>query len=359
MSSGTGEKTEQPTEKRLEDARKEGQVARSRDLTSAVLLIAVTVVVWFIGSYIGSFLQTSVKEQIEFAAVFKGEFNNETVYNILWRGLQTMIWILSPLFFVILVFSFLGNYLQVGTIFSFQSISPKFEKLNPSAVFKQKFLNSRLYIELVKNIFKIIIAAFIAGFILWTSRESIVRLISRPPDVVISYTFSLILEICLKIGIVFLVLGVADYFIKRYLHRKDLKMTRAELKEEIKETEGNPLVKSQRQALHREILSVNLSAAVRESDVVLTNPSHVSIALKYEQGKNKAPIITAKGADLMAVHIRQIAAESGVPIKRDISLARALFKFDVKDEVPEEFYEAVAAVLQWVYSESRERAVQV
>lgn len=354
MSANTGEKTEQPTEKRLRDARKKGQVAVSQDLTSALLLISIVVVVWFIGNSIGSVLQNSFRDQIEFAATFKGEFTNETVFKIIWQGLKTMIWTLTPIFLTVLVFAILGNYLQIGSVFSFESISPKFDKLNPAKGFKQRFLKTQPYIELGKTIFKISITAMIGGYILWTSREDLVNLIAKPPEVVVTYTFSLVLEICLKIGITFFILGGLDFFLQRYLQRLDLRMTKRELQEEYKETEGNPLIKSQRQYLHREILSNNLAAAVREADVVLANPTHISIALKYERGKNIAPIITAKGADLMAAHIRQIASESGIPIKHDIPLANALFEFEIKDEIPEQLYEPVAAVLQWVYSIKKE-----
>ena len=357
MSSSTGEKTEKPTDKRLQDARKKGQVAKSQDLTSALLLIAAVAVVWMIGGYIGGILQSSVKEQIEFAATFKGEFTSETAYNVIWQGLSAMVWTLTPIFIIVMVFAFLGNYLQIGSIFSFESVSPKFEKMNPAEGFKQKFLKARPYIELGKTIFKMLITGLIAGYVMWEAREDIARLITKPPDIVASYTFGLILEICLKIGIAFLILGGADFFLQRYLHRNDLKMTKHELKEEYKETEGNPLIKSQRRYLHREILSNSMAAAVRDADVVLANPTHISVALKYDRGKSNAPIITAKGGDLMAAHIRQIAAESGVPIKRDIPLARALYEFDVEDEIPEELYEAVAAVLQWVYKLKEEETV--
>src|SRR5687768_8798542 len=121
MSSSTGEKTEQPTDKRLQDAKKKGQVAKSQDLTSAVLLIAAVAVVWLIGGYIGGVLQGTVKEQIEFAATFKGEFTSETAYSVLWQGMVGMFWVLTPIFIVVMVFAYLGNYLQIGTIFSFES----------------------------------------------------------------------------------------------------------------------------------------------------------------------------------------------------------------------------------------------
>ncbi|CAN5695728.1 flagellar biosynthesis protein FlhB [soil metagenome] len=355
MSQSSGEKTEQPTEKRLRDAKKKGQVAKSQDLSSAVLLLAAVGVVWLIGSYIGGVLQVSVRDQIEFAASFKGEFTNQVANDVLWRGLKAMFFILSPLFIVVFVFAFLSNYLQVGSIFSFESITPKFSKLNPAEGFKNKFLKSRPYIELVKTVIKIIVVAFVAGYVLWGARDDVVRLISKSPGDVSFYTFSLILEICLKIGLVFLVIGGVDFFLQKFLHKKDLKMTKHEVKEEYKETEGNPLIKAQRRSLHREILSQSMAAAVRDADVVLANPTHVAVAIKYERGKANAPIITAKGADLMAAQMRQIATESGVPVKRDIPLACALYEFDVEDEVPEELYEAVAVVLQWVYAMAEER----
>ena len=355
MSQSSGEKTEQPTEKRLRDARKKGQVAKSQDLSGAILLLAAVGVVWLLGGYIGGVLQTAVKDQVVYAASFKGEFTNQVANDVLWRGLKAMVFILTPLFVVVFVFAFLGNYLQVGSIFSFESISPKFSKLNPAEGFKNKFLKSRPYIELVKTVIKMLIVAFIAGYVLWGSREGVVRLITQPAGDVSYYTFSLIIDICLKIGLVFLVLGGADFFLQKFLHKQDMKMTKHEVKEEYKETEGNPLIKSQRRSLHREILSQSMAAAVRDADVVLANPTHVAVAIKYERGTADAPIITAKGADLMAAQIRQIATESGIPIKRDIPLARALYEFDVEDEVPEELYEAVAVVLQWVYMIAEER----
>lgn len=353
--SSSGEKTEQPSDKRLRDARKKGQVAKSQDLSSAVLLIAAVGVVWLAGGFIGGILQSSVKEQIEFAATFKGDLTNEVAFNALWRGLTAMFWVLSPLFVVVVVFAFLSNYLQIGSIFSFESIAPKFSKLNPAEGFKQKFFKAKTYIELAKTIFKMIITAAVAGYVLWGAREDVVRLIEKPPDVVAIYTFGLILEIGLKIGLVFLVLGAADFFLQRILHRRELKMTKHEVKEEYKETEGNPLIKAQRRFLHREILSQSMAQAVRNADVVLANPTHISVALKYERGKSDAPVITAKGADLMAAQIREIAKESGVPVKQDVPLARALYEFDVEQEIPEKFYEAVAVVLQWVYTLAEER----
>ncbi len=355
MSSSSGEKTEQPTDKRLQDAKKKGQVAKSQDLTSAFLLISTVGFVWLMGSYIAEVMQSSMKKHIEYAASFSGEFTNETAFNILWQGVTAMFWVLMPLFVVVVIFAFLANYLQIGSIFSFEAIAPKFEKLNPAEGFKNKFLKARPYVEIAKTIFKMLITASVAGYVLWGAREDVVRLLYKPPEIVSIYTFGLVLEIGLKIGLAFLILGAADFFLQRFLHRHDMKMTKHELKQEYKESEGDPLIKAQRRYLHREILSQSVAAAVRDADVVMANPTHVAVAVKYDRSKSDAPIITAKGADLMAANIRQIASEAGVPIKRDIPLARALYEFDVEQEIPEELYESVALVLQWVYSLSEEQ----
>jgi flagellar biosynthesis protein FlhB len=354
MSSGAGEKTEQPTEKRLQDAKKKGQVAKSQDLTGAVLLIAAVGTVWLVGSYLGEITLGLVRDHLSSAASFKGDFTREIAVSALTRGVIEMFWILMPLFLIIMVFAVLANYLQIGSVFSTESISPKFEKLNPVEGFKQKFLKSRSYVEFAKTIVKLIITAVVAGYVMWQSREDIVHLISKDSDIVAPFTLGLVVEIGLKVGLAFLALGALDFFLQRMLHRRDLRMTKQEVKDEYKETEGDPLIKAHRRALHREILAQSLAAAVRDADVVLANPTHLAVALKYDRGTAGAPIVTAKGADLMASQIRLIAAESGVPVKRDVGLARALYLLEIEDEIPEELYEAVAAVLQWVYSAADE-----
>lgn len=350
MAQSSGEKTEQPTEKRLREAREKGIAARSRDLSSAVLLLVAVAVVWLIGGYTGGVMQASVKEQIEFGAAFKGEFTNEVAADVFLRGLKVSAFILSPLFIALTVFAFLSSFLQTGAVFSFAQISPKFSNLNPAENFRNRFLKSSSYIELGKTAIKILIVAVIAGLILWLSRDEIVRLVSRSAEDISVYTFGLVLEISLKIGLVFLVVGGADFFLQRFLLSRELRMTRREVKEEEKEAEGDPQIKAQRRARHREILSQNLEAAVRESAVVLTGSENVAVALKYERGKSDAPIVTAKGKNLTAERISQIALGSGVPVKRDDSLARLLFKLEVESEIPAELYETVAVVLQWVYS---------
>ncbi len=355
MSESSGEKTEQPTQKRLKDAKKKGQVAKSQDLSSAVLLLVAVGLLWLAGNFLGGYALESIREQYQAATIFKGEMTEEIVFSAFGKGLISFALILTPLFAVVWVFAFAVNYLQVGSIFAPEAIKPKFSKLNPAEGFKNKFLKLRPYIELLKTFLKMVITAVVAGWVLWAARGDIVLLSEKPLDVAVAYTFGLVVEIGFKIGIVFLILGGVDFFLQRYLHRRDMKMTKHEVKQEYKETEGNPLIKSQRRFLHRELLSEGLAAAVKQADVVVANPTHVAVALKYDKKQNNAPVVSAKGADLMAAQIRKLAKDSNIPITRDVPLARALYEIEIEDEIPEELFEAVAVVLRWVYELAEEK----
>ncbi|NNE65824.1 MAG: EscU/YscU/HrcU family type III secretion system export apparatus switch protein [Pyrinomonadaceae bacterium] len=357
MSQGAGEKTEQPTQKRLRDSRKKGQVAKSQDLSSALLLLVAVGVLWLVGEQVAGFAFHSIKDQFVSAASFSGPISEKAVSEASLAGLMSFAMILAPLFLAVWVFAFLVNYLQVGSIFAPEVIKPKFSKLNPADGFKNKFLKLRPYAELTKTAIKMTVTAFVAGWVLWFAREDIILLSAKPIEVGISFAFRLVVEIGFKIGIVFLILGVVDFFLQGYLHRRDLKMTKHEVKEEFKETEGNPLIKSQRRALHRELLEQGLISGIRSADVVVANPTHIAVALKYDKSENGAPKIVAKGADLMAAQIRKLAREAAVPVTRDIPLARALFELEIEEEIPEELYEAVAVILRWVYSESKAQTV--
>jgi flagellar biosynthetic protein FlhB len=353
--SSSGEKTEQPSPKRLRDARRKGQVAKSHDLSSAVLLIAAVAVLWLASGRMGGWLSGAMTEQLEFAASFKGELNQEVALGALGAGTKAFALALAPLFGILFVVSLLVNYFQAGPVFSFEPVKPNLNKLNPTEGFKQKFLKGKPYIELGKTMIKVVIASFVIGASLWGASGDIVKLAHQPPGAAAAFTASLIFEIGVKIGLVFLVLGAGDYFLQRYLHRKELMMTKHEVREEYKETEGNPLHKSRRRQMHREILMHSMMEAVRRANVVVVNPTHVAVALRYERGETGAPVVVAKGTEEIAARIRELAAEADVPVMRDVPLARALYELDVDDEVPEEMYEAVAIVLRWVYQMAEER----
>ncbi|HEV2763177.1 MAG TPA: flagellar biosynthesis protein FlhB [Pyrinomonadaceae bacterium] len=350
-----GEKTEQPTEKRLRDARRKGQVAKSQDLSSALLLIAALAVLWVAGGYIGDWLTSAMRDQLQHAASFRGTLDREAAFGSLMTGLKATAMVLAPLFGALVVLGVLVNFAQTGSVFSFEPVRPDMSKLNPAESFKQKFLTSKPYIELAKTVVKIIVTCAVVALVLWNARGDIVELTRQPPDVASAYAAGLIFEIGMKVGVAFLLVGGADFFLQRFLHRRGLRMSKHEVKEEYKETEGNPHYKSMRRRLHREILMQSVLAAVRQATVVVVNPTHVAVALRYDRATMNAPVVVAKGAELMAARIREIAYESEVPVTRDVPLARALYELEIDEEVSEELYEAVAVVLRWVYELAEER----
>lgn len=352
--SQAGEKTEQPTAKRLRDARRKGQVVRSHDLSSAVLLVVSVAVLYLAGGSVAGWVGDAMREQLEYAATYRGPLDQAAALGVLFNGVKAMAFILAPLFATLLVVALLANYFQVGSVFSFEPVKPNANKLNPAEGFKQKFLKARPYVELGKTALKLVVASLVVGAVLWSARRDIVELTRQPAQLAVSYTAWLIFQIGLRVGIAFLVLGAADYFIQRYFHRRELMMTKHEVKEEYKETEGNPIHKSLRRARHREIMMQAMMDAVRRANVVVVNPTHVAVALHYERETMGAPTVVAKGADLMAAQIRKIAEESQVPIMRDIPLARTLYELEIEQEVPEELYESVAVVLRWVYKLAEE-----
>jgi flagellar biosynthetic protein FlhB len=346
-----GEKTEEPTQKRLQDSKKKGQVAKSQDLSAAVLLIVSVVVLWASSGFIGAALKDLLIKQIIFAASFDEKFTLHHGNEAFQQIVSTILYLMAGMFSAVFVMAFAVNYLQVGSIFSTETIKPNFTKLNPAQAFQQKFFKSRPYIEVVKTMIKMVIASVVVGTTLWDSRADLLRLTAQPPSESLAFLSQLFLNVGLKVGIAYLLIGGADFFLQKMLHKKENKMSKKEVKDEYKESEGDPYIKSKRKQIHREIIAQGMSSAVKKSSVIVANPTHVAVAIKYERGEDSAPIIVAKGADLMAAKIREIATESSVPIMQNIPLARALFELEIEDEIPEDLFETVAVVLKWVYEQ--------
>ena len=345
-----GEKSERPTEKRLRDARREGQVAKSQDLTSALALLAAVAVLWLGGGHTAARLSEAMRSGITGAFAFEGDLDRAAALSVLTGGTQAMAAALLPLFVALFVVAALSGYLQVGSIFAFESIKPKMEKLNPAESFKEKFFKGRSYVELLKTLLKMAVVGFVILAALWSSLRDIAMLVRQPPPAVAAFTLSLLASIGLKVGLALVVLGAGDYFLQRFLFLKEMKMSKQEVKEEWKESEGDPLLKGMRRQIHRDILMQSMIAAVRGADVVVANPTHVAVALRYDREEMGAPVVVAKGAELIAAKIRETANEAGVPIMRDVPLARTLYELELDSEIPEELFEAVAVVLRWVYS---------
>ena len=354
----SGEKTEQPTDKRLRDARKKGQVAKSQDLTSALMLISAVLVFWLSGAMTAKTLLGAMHDGIENAGSFTGVLTKERAMELLFQGVLDMGLALAPLFVFLFAGAILFNYIQIGSIFGIEGLKPDFNKLNPAEGFKQKFLKARPYVELAKTLLKSGITFVVVAWVLYAEIPNLLMLSGQPISHTVAYTFGLILKIGFYVGTLFLGLAAGDFFLQRFLFKNQMKMSKQEVKQEYKESEGDPLIKWMRRNMHKEILAQSSIAAVQTADAVLVNPTHVAVAVKYDRGKMDAPMVVAKGADLIAKQIREIAKKEDVPIMRDIPLARALYEVEIDEEIPEELYETVAEVLRWVYTLSEDKTEQ-
>lgn len=248
-----------------------------------------------------------------------------------------------------MILGILANYIQSGFIFTTETLKPDLKKLNPIAGFK-KIFSSRTVVELFKDIILIIIVGFVGYQFV---RDNLDKLLIMNTLTFTSLPYALkgiFVGILFRICLIMLIIAIADYIYQRFMHNKELKMTKQEIKEEFKQDEGDPQVKSKRKQKMREMSSKRMMASVPEATVVVTNPTHIAVALKYKEGESSAPIVTAKGTDRIALKIKEIAKENNVPIIEDKPLARLIYeKVDIDGEIPMDMYQAVAEILALVY----------
>lgn len=342
------ERTEEATPKRREEAREKGRVAKSREVPSAAILFASLIYFYFNSS---GLLQNLISLA---SSIFRSVGQTAvTVDNIphLLNGLMFDVFmILLPLFAVIFLISILANVAQVGFLLSAQALQPQFSKINPLNGFKRLFsLNS--FVELVKNILKMLTIALVAYSVVKKEVEGFMLLSDQTVWEFLAYIGTIIFRILLTTGWVLLALALFDFLYQRWEYEKGLKMTKQEIKDEMKNSEGNPLIKSRIKRLQREMARRRMMAAVPKADVVITNPTHLAVAVKYDRDKDVAPRVVAKGAGFIAEKIREIARKNDVPLVENKPLAQVLYKMvDVNGVIPENLYRSVAEVLAYIYN---------
>lgn len=340
------EKTEEATPKRLRDARKKGQVARSRDLNTIVILIAAFGLVAIMKTHIGS--------QIE--KVMRGTFNVASSVNISENlmyqhgifAFYSYLKAVLPYLGAIVIIALAVGFLQIGPIFSAEPIKPNAKRLNIIDNIKNMAKVTTL-VELFKNIAKITIIFLLAYTVIKGNLREVVSTVATEPKNSSVVAAGVITSFMIRVFVVFAVIAIIDVMVQRWHYKKQLRMTKEEVKREYKQDEGDPLIKSIRRQLHQEIVMSDLRREVSQSDVVVTNPTEVAVALKYDDKTMMAPQVTAKGQRLFADMIKDIAKEFNVPIMQNIPLAWALFELEIGDEIPEELYAAVAEILVIVY----------
>lgn len=341
------EKTEQPSQRRLDQAREEGQVARSRELSTFAVLMAGGAGIYAMGSSLTSHLLKLLHDGLTLDGDIA--FNSRLLLPHLYRlSMETLLAFL-PLLLLLLLTAAFSPLLLNGWLFSMKPLQPDFGKLDPIKGFTRMFSSHGL-IELGKAIAKALVVGGLGAWAIWGNRDEVLMLMTQPVAVAVPYLGKLMWSCFFTIMGGMLLIVAVDVPFQLWEHNKKLKMTKEEVRKEAKETEGDPQVKGRIRSMQREMARRRMMAEIPTADVVVTNPTHYAVALRYSENGMRAPIVVAKGTHLLAARIREVAAEHRIPILEAPPLARALHKHtDLGQVIPEALYTAVAEVLAYVY----------
>ena len=345
--SDSGEKTEEPTSKKLSDARKKGQIARSKDLGTMFVLVGSAVAIMLLGGMLTDSL-AGVMTRL-FSLTRDEVMDVHALYNVLKGSVGNVMPPLLWIFSIIMLAAFIGNSMLGGISFSAEAMAPKLSKMSPLAGFKRMF-GIKALVELVKSLLKFFVVFIVAYLLLTSLFEEILglslELIPLSLDHAVTLLQWMFLVLALSIGII----AAIDAPYQTWDHNRQLKMTKQEVKDEMKNSEGSPEIKGRIRRAQYEMSQRRMMQEVPNSDVVITNPTHYAVALKYDAMVGGAPMMVAKGIDEMAIHIRTIAKEHDVEIITSPALARSLYySAEVDQEIPEELFAAVAQVLAFIF----------
>ena len=342
-----GERTEAPSSKRREDFRKKGQIAQSKEVQTAALF---TVMLLFWIFYLPTFwrglsdLLASIWQSIH--AV---ELTPQSTMNMFLFLLQKSGMLLLPLFVLVLLIGFFSSFLQFGWLLTAKPLIPDFAKLDPIQGFGRMF-SRRSVVELVKSLLKVLLISWVAVTTVINNFNEALILIDTSIPLTLVFLAKVSMLILAKICAVMILIAILDFSFTKWEMEEKMKMTKQELKEEFKETEGDPHIKAQIRSIQQQMARKRMMAEVPRADVVITNPTHLSVAIRYDSKKMDAPVVIAKGADFVAMKIREIAREHDIPLVENPPVARLLHKIDLGATIPEELFRAVAEILAHVYS---------
>ncbi|MFP4163361.1 MAG: flagellar biosynthesis protein FlhB [Chitinispirillaceae bacterium] len=344
---GSEEKTEAPSEKKRQDARKKGTVAKSTEVNSVLVLFVAILLFKLVGPWMIEELTYSIREIFKLCS--QTDMGMRNFLQLSRKTILLVFKLVLPLCGSILVAGVLANVVQIGLLFTLEPLTPKLEKINPLSG-AQRLFSMKAIVDTVKNLLKIAIIGYIAYDTLRGKYEQLLVLSDASVYTIWEFTLASAFEIFLKTAIVLLFLALLDYAYQRYEYEKKLKMTHQEVKEERKQMDGDPQVKSRIRSLQREMARRRMMEEVPEATVVVTNPTHIAIALKYEPSENDAPVVIAKGKRFIAERIKKMAQENDIPIVEDKPLARAMYdKVEIGLPIPMEFFTAVAEILAYVF----------
>jgi len=345
-------RTEDPTEQKLRKAREEeGKVAKSSELSSALVLLFSIITLAFIASY----MFNTMTEMMRFFLSKAVEVDITSDASVVPAFYTYFIKLALPIAAIAFITALLGNLVQVGFLFTTKPLKPDFSKIAPKfgKFIQRSFLSGEALFNFAKNIGKVALIGAISFFTISSEIHQLANIIGNPIMQCLIYIAGLALRILILSALAMLLISIPDYMFQKFQHKESLKMSQHEIKEERKQYEGDPQVKNRLQERMRDLLSNNVSQSVENADVVITNPTHFAVALEWDKTRMEAPVVAAKGQDNMAARIKEIAREKDVPIVENKPLARALFsEVEVGDIIPEQYYRVTAVILAEVYKMS-------
>lgn len=351
-----GEKTEPATDKKLRDARDEGKVAKSKELTAAfdliVLFLVLKVFMSFVGEKLLGFFSYIYNRMPDFLNETQKDMSSVTVRNFMNDIILQFLLTCLPFFIFGVVVTILVSIVQVGWKVTTKPMAPKLDKFNPINGFKRIFSKDAIF-ELIKSVLKIGVILYMAYSSIKSHQNDIFVLYELPLKRAVALVGDIIINTGLKISIVYLIVGIVDYIYNKHKFNEDMKMTKQEVKDEFKNTEGDPAIKGQQRKRMQEASQRRMMQDVPKADVVITNPTHFAVAIKYDADTNQAPVVTAKGQDYVAMKIKEIARDNNIRIVENKPLARMLFhNVELGAEIPPELYQSVAEILAMIYKEN-------
>ncbi len=343
------DKTEQPTQRKRDDARRRGQVPRSREVDSALVLLAALAALRFGGGALWGGMEALLYDSL--GSLDRDPFTMEVTgivgAELVWRAIG----LLLPLLLAVVAVSLAGGVAQAGgPLLAPQALKPQISRLSLLKGAKRIFVSKQTMVQLAKTLLKVVVIGGVAVLTLWQHSAEIVAMgVAQPLGDSLAALVGIAFDLALRVAVVLVVLAVLDYGFQRYDLAGQLRMTKQEVKDELRQQEGDPRVRAQRDRMRRAFLA-RVMESVRGADVVLVNPTHFAVALAYDPTSNRAPLVVAKGQELIAQRIREFALELGIPVIQNPPLARAIFRaVPMGREIPPDLFEAVAEVLAFVY----------
>ena len=342
------EKTEVPTEKKRRESREEGQVAFSKELSSAALLAGIVLTLVATSPIILDAMR-ELMSQIFRDLAQREELSIDSIFTLSGEILSIILPAFAPFAAVIIFVGIFASVLQVGVMITFKAIAPKFNKISPLTGLKRLF-SSQSLADFLKSMAKLIIVGFV-GYLTYIDKITELNGLSvSTPESILIYNFTVVAEVAGKIVLALVAIAIFDYFYQRWHHEQQLMMTKQEVKDETKQTEGDPQLKARIRQIQREMSNARMMQEVPKADAVIVNPTHFSVAILYDRDVMSAPEVIAKGADHLALRMRTVARENNVPILERPELARDLYaNVEIGDDIPERFYKAIAEILAFVY----------